>query len=200
MFTLFVIGLTCFMASMVSAEPEAEADPQFFYNPYPTYPTYNPYPIQNTIYNPTVVQKVAKTTPVKTPITTYYPNLFRNTYYPTYQPTYQPIYQPTFRYPAYPTFRYPSYYPNVVQALPSKQVAQKDGEETDGEAPAPAPFRAIIPQFQFPNMRGAITQGVTYLRPNEGVPQIAQHDKVLAYNTVPYTQAYLNRVPVAKVA
>merc|ERR1711935_795147 len=177
---------------MVSAEPEAEADPQFFYNPYPVY---NPYPIQNTIYNPTVVQKVAKTTPVKTPITTYYPNLFRNTYYPTYQP----VYQPTFRYPTYPTFRYPSFYPNVVQAVPSKTVAQKDGEETDGETPAPAPFRAIIPQF-FPNMRGALTQGVTYLRPNEGVPQVAQHDKVLAYNTVPYTQAYLNRVPAAKVA
>ena len=49
-------------------------------------------------------------------------------------------------------------------------------------------------------MRGAITQGVTYLRPNEGVPRIPEHDKVLAYHTVPYTQAYLNKVPVAKVA
>ena len=135
MFTLFVIGLTCFMASLVSAEPEAEADPQFFYNPYPVY---NPYPIQNTIYNPPVVKKVAKT-PEKTPITTYYPNLFRNTYYPTYQPA---AYLPTFRYPTYPAFRYPSYYPNVVQALPSKQVAQKDGEETEGET-APAPFRYV---------------------------------------------------------
>ena len=49
-------------------------------------------------------------------------------------------------------------------------------------------------------MRGALTQGVTYLRPNEGVTQVAEHDKVLAYNTVPYTQAYLNRVPATKVA
>ena len=119
---------------MVAAEPEAEADPQFFYNPYPIF---NPYPIQNTVKVP--VKKVAPAkTPEKIPITTYYPNLFRNTYYPTYQPA---TYLPTFRYPAYPTFRYPAYYPNVVQALPSKQVAQKVVEETDGETPAPAPFR-----------------------------------------------------------
>ena len=49
-------------------------------------------------------------------------------------------------------------------------------------------------------MRGAMTQGVTYLRPNEGVPQVAEHDKVLAYQTVPYTQAYLKRVPATKAA
>ena len=34
------------MASMVSGEAEAEADPHFFYNPYPSYPTsfYPSYP------------------------------------------------------------------------------------------------------------------------------------------------------------
>ena len=30
------------MASMVSGEAEAEADPHFFYNPYPSYPYYYP--------------------------------------------------------------------------------------------------------------------------------------------------------------
>ena len=46
MFTLLVTGLTCLMASMVSGEAEAEADPHFFYNPYPSYPTsyYPSYP------------------------------------------------------------------------------------------------------------------------------------------------------------
>merc|ERR1712226_52688 len=42
MFTLLVTGLTCLMASMVSGEAEAEADPHFFYNPYPSYPYYYP--------------------------------------------------------------------------------------------------------------------------------------------------------------
>ena len=54
MFTLLVTGLTCLMASMVSGEAEAEADPHFFYNPYPSYPTsfYPSYPSYPTSYYP----------------------------------------------------------------------------------------------------------------------------------------------------
>jgi len=186
MFALFVIGLTCFTASMVSAEPEAEADPQFFYNPYPIY---------NTVYDPAIVHKVAKT-PVKTPITTYYPNLFRTpltSYYPTH-------YQPAAFYPSYPTFRYPVYYPNVVQTVPTSKVTEDASEEEKSEeVMTKKPLRPIIPLFGNV-MRGANVQGVTYLRPNEGVPQVPEHDKVLAYKSVPYTQALVNRVPATKVA
>ena len=39
--------------------------------------------------------------------------------------------------------------------------------------------------------------GITYVRPNEVTPLKKEPDqkKILAYSSIPYTQAYLNRVP-----
>ena len=166
MFALFIMGL---MASMASAEP----DPQFFY--YPSYSYSAP-----------------------------------SYYYPTYH-------YPTYPYVA-PSYYYPSYvYPKKVEA-PPKKVAEP--EEMAPEVVEPQVtvkkvekplLRPIVPFF------GLRSGEVQFLRPDEVInllilpmdilysmifalqarPQVEQDEQnVLAYSSVPYTQAYLNRVPV----
>jgi len=210
MLTLFVIGMTCLMA--VQGEPEAEADPQFFYpNTYPVYNQYYPratypsiYPqYQSPFLRTPVVQKapVVQTAPVvRTPAST--TSLFPS--YPSYPayPTYQPAayYPPTFRYT--PLSYYPSYPRFVQQTLPAVEKDVEESEEViqtrDSMANA-KPLRPIIPLFDY--VRNANSQ-VTFLRPDQApaneIPETGENDKFLIqFRSLPYTQAHLNRVPAA---
>merc|ERR1711963_450449 len=122
-------------------------------------------------------------------------------YYPSYSsaPSY---YYPTYHYPTYPyvapSYYYPSYvYPKKVEA-PPKKVAEPEEmapevvepEVTVKKVEKPL-LRPIVPFF------GLRSGEVQFLRPDEARPQVEQDEQnVLAYSSVPYTQAYLNRVPV----
>jgi len=200
MFTLFVIGMACLMA--VQGEPEAEADPQFFYpNAYPVYNNYYPNFYPSLVRTP-VVQKapvvkapqVVRTAPAST--THFYPT---SAYYPTY--------------PSYPSFRYTPliYYPQqFIQHVKPAVEQEKDvadiSEVIDArDSMEPKPLRPIIPIFgSYPNTRIANADNqeeqVTFLRPNDApVNEITEgeSDKLIQFRSLPYTQALLNRVPVA---
>merc|ERR1711983_359161 len=148
MFTLLVMGMACLMAPTIvlgEANPEAEADPQFFYNPYPYPAAYWGYPQ----YQPA------------------------NYYYPT-QTSYQPIY----------------HNPRVV----SVATVEKKPEPEVPVVTKKHQIRPIVPVFDY--LRSGNSQ-VVYLRPDEVGPEPeVENQKVLTYS-VPYTQAYLNRVPAA---
>jgi len=198
MFTLFVIGITCLMA--VQGEPEAEADPQFFYpNAYPVYNNYYPNFYPSLVRTP-VVQKapvvkapqVVRTAPAST--THFYPT---SAYYPTY--------------PSYPSFRYTPliYYPqqfiqHVKPAVPEQENDVEDAAEVVDarDSMAPKPLRPIIPIFGAEYTRNANNQEqVTFLRPNQApaneIPEDGESDKLIQFRSLPYTQAHLNRIPVA---
>ena len=118
MLTLFIIGMTCLMA--VQGEPEAEADPQFFYpNTYPVYNNYyHPgfYPVVRTplVQKATIVQKTAEVKAEKPAVFTQYPTAF----YPTN------FYQPFLRYA--PVVYYPTTYPGFLQQAKPTTVAENE--------------------------------------------------------------------------
>jgi len=202
MLTLFIIGMTCLLA--VQGEPEPEADPQFFYpTALPIYNNYYPrafYPIQKAA----VVQKTnddenkAVKTPFffRTPAATHlYPAYPTSVYYP----------QPFFRYTPL------SYYPNhFIQSLqPSKpEVEPEDAIVDDAEvvitrdAMPLKPLRPIIPTFGNGLTRLANQQHVTFLRPNEAPAEPENpedNDSLVQFRSLPYNQAYLNRIPVQQL-
>merc|ERR1712076_205713 len=127
--------------------------------------------------------------------------------YPSYQHTYSPpsYYYPSYQYTA-PSYYYPSYvYPSVPKVQVHKQVEPvKDPvvvdfnldvnyaeEEPVVETKKDHKLRPIVPFF------GLRSGQVQFLRPDEVKPTPEQDEKnVLAYSSVPYTQAYLNRIPV----
>jgi len=206
MFTLFVIGMACLMA--VQGEPEAEADPQFFYpNTYPVYNNYYPpnfYPVVRTpvVQKATVVEppKIVRTAPAAT--THFYPT---SAYYPTY--------------PSYPNFRYTPliYYPpqfiqQVKPAVEQENDVAEDSVVDARDSMEHKPLRQIIPIFgAYPNTRIANNQEqdanannqeqVIFLRPNDApvneIPEEGENDKLIHFRSLPYTQSHLNRVPVA---
>jgi len=211
MLTLFVIGMTCLMA--VQGEPEAEADPQFFYpNAYPLYNNYlypRHYPtIVSTplVQKATVVQKtpeveVKPAEPVKTALPFF--GLTRLAY-PTYQPVYYPqaFYQPL---ASYPIARYPFIQP-VAQPVEQPKETETETEEVI-EASSPLTrdamthqhLRPIVPLFDY--VRNANSQ-VNFLRPDQApaAPEIqenGENDALVQFRSLPYTQAHLNRIPVA---
>merc|ERR1711953_607013 len=148
MFTLLVTGLTCLMASMVSGEAEAEADPHFFYNPYPSYPYYYP--------------------------TSHYP--------------------------------YPTRFVKTSTAAATPEAPKKETVEAIPEAPAAVATPNALPSV--PLIRRIVPfldvlrtgDGVAWKRPDE-VDDVTEpepnQNKISWYNTVPYTQAYLNRIPAS---
>ena len=117
MFTLLVTGLTCLMASMVSGEAEAEADPHFLYNPYPSYPYYYPtsYP------------------------TSYYPSYPSYPSYPYYYPTSHYTYPTRFVKTAAVTPEAPK--EETVEAVPEAPAAVA----TPNSLPSGPLIRRIVP-------------------------------------------------------
>jgi len=211
MFTLFVIGMTCLMAVQGEPEPEAEADPQFFYpNAFPVYNNYYPNFYPSLVRTP-VVQKahppvvkpvqVVRTAPAST--THFYPPT--SAYYPTY--------------PGYPNFRYTPliYYPpqfiqQVKPAVEQENDVAEDSVVDARDSMEHKPLRQIIPIFgAYPNTRIANNQEqdanannqeqVIFLRPNDApvneIPEEGENDKLIHFRSLPYTQSHLNRVPVA---
>jgi len=110
----------------VQGEPEAEADPQFFYpNTYPVYNNYyHPgfYPVVRTplVQKATVVQKTPEVKAKKPAVLTQYPTAF----YPTQT---LPFYQPFLRYS--PVVYYPTSYPGFLQ--PSKPALVSEEDDVD---------------------------------------------------------------------
>jgi len=202
MFTLFVIGMACLMAVQGEPEAEAEADPQFFYpNTYPVYNNYYPNFYPSVVRTPVVQKapvyeppKIVRTAPAAT--THFYPT---SAYYPTY--------------PSYPNFRYTPviYYPQqFIQQVKPAEEGENDVADTPEVIGARdsmdhKPLRAIIPIFgAYPNTRIASANNqeqVTFLRPNDApvneITEEGENDKLIQFRSLPYTQAHLNRVPVA---
>lgn len=105
-------------------------------------------------------------------------------YYPQYQSQYYPQYQQPLVY--YPSAPYQPQQPQVqVSSAASKPVEVEKKEEKHA-------LRQIIPTFDYLRSGGS---GVSYLRPDEVRPQPVQNEKNIVTYTVPYHQAYLNRVP-----
>merc|ERR1711935_512097 len=213
MLTLFIIGMTCLLA--VQGEPEPEADPQFFYpNTLPIYNNYYPRAFYPPIVRTPLVQKAAvvQKTDEKKAVTT--PFFFRT-------PAATHLYPAYPRYPAYPTsayypqpaFRYTplSYYPNnFLQFLqPAKPALKPEGDAIEDaevvstrDAMTHKPLRPIIPTFGNGLTRLANPQHVTFLRPNEAPaePEIPEdNDQLVQFRSLPYNQAYLNRIPVQQL-
>jgi len=213
MLTLFVIGMTCLMA--VQGEPEAEADPQFFYpNAYPLYNNYlypRHYP---TLVRTPLVQKatvVQKTPEVEVkpaePVKTVQPFFgLTRLAYPTYQPVYIPqaFYQPRL---VYLPGRYPMYLPHKPAAKPVNQPEETETETEEviekssltRDAMTHQHLRPIVPLFDY--VRNANSQ-VNFLRPDQApaAPEIqenGENDALVQFRSLPYTQAHLNRIPVA---
>jgi len=204
MLTLFIIGMTCLMA--VQGEPEAEADPQFFYpNTYPVYNNYyHPgfYPVVRTplVQKASVVQKTAEVKAEKPVVFTQYPTAF----YPT-----QSFYQPFLRYA--PVVYYPTTYPGFLQQAKPAPVTEEDtvddAEVIDTrdalamtqDTMTHKPLRPIIPLFDY--VRNANSQ-VTFLRPDQAPEpenqEAEENSHLVQFRSLPYTQAHLNRIPVAK--
>merc|ERR1712062_457768 len=202
MLTLFIIGMTCLMA--VQGEPEAEADPQFFYpNTYPVYNNYyHPgfYPVVRTplVQKATVVQKKTEVKAEKPAVFTQYPTAF----YPTN------FYQPFLRYA--PVVYYPTTYPGFLQPSKPAQVPEADSvEEAEvidtrdamtsamtQDAMTHKPLRPIIPLFDY--VRNANSQ-VTFLRPDQAPEpenqEAEENSHLVQFRSLPYTQAHLNRIP-----
>jgi len=198
MFTLFVIGMACLMAVQGEPEAEAEADPQFFYpNAYPVYNNYYPHFYPSVVRTPVVqkapsekVPKIVRTAPAST--THFYPV---SGYYPSY---------PAFRYT--PLIYYPQQFiPHIEPAVEQEKDVADISEVVDArDHIEPKPLRPIIPIFgSYPNTRIANADNqeqVTFLRPNDApVNEITEgeSDKLIQFRSLPYTQAHLNRVPVA---
>jgi len=189
----------------VQGEPEAEADPQFFYpNTYPVYNNYyHPgfYPVVRTplVQKATVVQKkTAEVKAEKPAVFTQYPTAF----YPTN------FYQPFLRYA--PVVYYPTTYPGFLQQAKPAPVAENesvdDAEVIDITRDAMTqdtmthkPLRPIIPLFDY--VRNANSQ-VTFLRPDQAPEpenqEVEENSHLVQFRSLPYTQAHLNRIPVAK--
>jgi len=219
MLTLFVIGMTCLMA--VQGEPEAEADPQFFYpNAYPLYNNYlypRHYPTlvrTPLVQKATVVQKTPEVEEVKPaePVKTAPFFGLTRLAYPTYQPVayYPPFtgYAPRLIYPTtqlvYPAARYPLLQP---VAQPAEQLEETETETEEvieantltRDAMTHQHLRPIVPLFDY--VRNANSQ-VNFLRPDQApaAPEIqenGENDALVQFRSLPYTQAHLNRIPVA---
>jgi len=189
----------------VQGEPEAEADPQFFYpNTYPVYNNYyHPgfYPVVRTplVQKATVVQKTPEVKAKKPAVLTQYPTAF----YPTQT---LPFYQPFLRYS--PVVYYPTSYPGFLQpskpALVSEEDDVDDAEVINITRDAMTQethkvLRPIIPLFD--DYRRNANQ-VTFLRPDQAPEpenqEIEENEHLVQFRSLPYTQAHLNRIPVAK--
>lgn len=107
-------------------------------------------------------------------------------YYPTY-PTYwqQPVYH---YYPSAFQYHPVYYYPRTVSTT---TVKKQDPEPVQTEQKKHH-LRPIVPVFDY--LRSGASQ-VTYLRPDEVSPSVPESDSNIVTYSVPYTQAYLNRVP-----
>merc|ERR1712004_463512 len=140
MFALFIMGL---MASMASAEPDADA--QFFY-----YPSYQPYPT-----------------------------------YPNYQYTAPSYYYPSYVYPSVPKVQVHKKVEPVKEPVVDFNLdVNYTEEEPVVETKKDLKLRPIVPFF------GLRSGQVQFLRPDEVKPTPEQDEKnVLAYSSVPYTQA-----------
>merc|ERR1712141_74162 len=210
MLTFFIIGMTCLLA--VQGEPEPEADPQFFYpNALPIYNNYYPRAFYPSIARTPLVQKAAvvqktdddENKAVKTPF--FFRTPAATHLYPAY---------PTSAYYPQPFFRYTplSYYPNnFIQFLqPSKPEVKPEGDAivddaevvTTRDAMPLKPLRPIIPTFGNGLTRLANPHHVTFLRPNEAPaePEIPDdNENLVQFRSLPYNQAYLNRIPVQQL-
>merc|ERR1711953_1204009 len=136
------------------------------------------------------------------------PSLFYNPY-PSY-----PYYYPTSYYP-YPS--YPYYYPTSHYTYPTRfvknsaaaatpEAPKKETVEAIPEAPAAVATPNALPSV--PLIRRIVPfldvlrtgDGVAWKRPDE-VDDVTEpepnQNKISWYNTVPYTQAYLNRIPAS---
>jgi len=203
MLTLFIIGMTCLMA--VQGEPEAEADPQFFYpNTYPVYNNYyHPgfYPVVRTplVQKASVVQKTPEVKAQKPAVLTQYPTSF----YPTQTLSF---YQPFLRYS--PVVYYPTSYPGFFQPAKPAPVTEEhavDDAEVINTRDAMTQethevLRPIIPLFD--DYRRNANSQVTFLRPDQAPEpenqEIEKNEHLVQFRSLPYTQAHLNRIPVAK--
>ena len=92
-----------------------------------------------------------------------------------------------------PLYYYPSYTYQPIYHYPTVNVKKVEKVETKKHK-----LRPIIPFFG--GLRTRTAPQVSYLRP-EDVPEVqqVQNDKIVTYSlpSVPYTQAYLNRVPAS---
>jgi len=180
----------------VQGEPEAEADPQFFYpNALPVYNNYYPSIYPSVVRTP-VVQKAAaiqvpkRTAPASTthfyPVSTFYP-------YPTLR------YAPLIYYPPEPFLK-----PVKPAKEEQESVVENDADVVDARdsIAAHGPIRPIIPIFGGDFTRTANNKNpVTFLRPNQApankITDGGESDKLIQFRSLPYTQAHLNRIPVA---
>ena len=123
-------------------------------------------------------------------------------YYPSYSYS-----APSYYYPTYPTYQYTSpsyYYPSVypsyvyqptvkkVVSTPAKVETPKVTPEVTLNKQSKPLLRPIVPAFDY--LRDG-SNTVTFLRPDEVKPTSEEDETNILTYTVPYTQAYLNRVP-----
>jgi len=201
----------------VQGEPEPEADPQFFYpKTLPIYNNHYPSAFYPSVLRTPVVQKAAvvqKTNDEEEDTKTYVtpPFFFRTPAATHLYPAYprHPAYPISAFYPK-PVFRYTplSYYPtNLIQllqpALKPEGASIEDAEVVSTrDAMTHKPLRPIIPTFEHGLTRLANQQHVTFLRPNEAPaePEIQEdQDQLVQFRSLPYNQAYLNRIPVQQL-
>merc|ERR1711988_974823 len=112
------------------------------------------------------------------------------------------FYQPFLRYA--PVVYYPTTYPGFLQQAKPAPVAEndivEDAEVIDTrDAMTQDPLRPIIPLFDY--VRNANSQ-VTFLRPDQAPEpenqEVEENSHLVQFRSLPYTQAHLNRIPVAK--
>ena len=101
-------------------------------------------------------------------------------------------------YPSYwhqPVYYYPSYQYHPVYYYPKTTVKAVKAPEVQKKQP----LRQIVPVFDY--LRSGTPQ-VSYLRPDEIKTPVAQpsNEKNIVTYSLPYTQAYLNRVPATRFA